>query len=54
MYIKQYIVVNVGHIWLYECAVNVMRKELKLLSEGSDSGTKKCKWGNDGTYGGVW
>jgi hypothetical protein len=29
-------------------------KKLKLVSDGGDSGSKKCKRGCGGTYGGVW
>jgi hypothetical protein len=31
-----------------------MRKKLKLSSDGGDSGSKKCKRGYDGAYGGIW
>jgi hypothetical protein len=44
------IIANVRHAWLCECAVCAMRKKMKLISDGGDSGGKKCKWG----YGGVW
>jgi hypothetical protein len=36
------------------CAVRAMRKKMKLNSDGGDSGSKKCKRGYDGAYGGVW
>jgi hypothetical protein len=29
-------------------------KKLKFCSDGGDSGSKKCKRGYDGAYGGVW
>jgi hypothetical protein len=35
-------------------AVRAMRKELKLRSDCGDSGSKKCKRGDDGANGGVW
>jgi hypothetical protein len=31
-----------------------MRKKIKLISDGGDSGSKKCKRGCGGAYGGVW
>jgi hypothetical protein len=31
-----------------------MRKKMKLSSDGSDSGSKKCKRGYGGANGGVW
>jgi hypothetical protein len=31
-----------------------MRKKLRLSSDGGDSGSKKCKRGYFGAYGGVW
>jgi hypothetical protein len=31
-----------------------MRKKLKLSFNGGDSGSKKCKRGCSGAYGGVW
>jgi hypothetical protein len=31
-----------------------MRKILKLSPDGGDSGSKKCKRGYGGAYGGVW
>jgi hypothetical protein len=31
-----------------------MRKTLTLGSDGGDSGSKKCKRGCGGSYGGVW
>jgi hypothetical protein len=36
---------------MYECAV---LKELKISSDGGESGSKKCKRGFGGTYGRVW
>jgi hypothetical protein len=44
------IIANVRHTWLYECAVSVMWRKLKLNSDGGDCGSKKYKWG----YGEVW
>jgi hypothetical protein len=35
-------------------AVRAMRKQLKLTSDGGDSGRKKCKRGYGSAYGGVW
>jgi hypothetical protein len=35
-----------------ECAVRAMRKKLKLIPDGGDSGGKKCKRGYGGSYGG--
>jgi hypothetical protein len=34
---------NIPHAWLYECAVGVLHKKLKLTSDLGDSGSKKCK-----------
>jgi hypothetical protein len=48
------IIVNVRNVWLYECAVRAMRKKLKLISDGGNFGSKKCKRGYGGAYGGVW
>jgi hypothetical protein len=48
------IIANVRHAWLYDCAVRAMRKKLKLIYNGGDSGSKKYKWGCGGVYGGVW
>jgi hypothetical protein len=31
-----------------------MRKKMKLSFDGGDSGSKKCKRGYGGAYGGVW
>jgi hypothetical protein len=31
-----------------------MPKQLKLSSDGEDSGSKKCKRGYGGAYGGAW
>jgi hypothetical protein len=31
-----------------------MRKNLKLSSDGSDSGNKKCNRSNGGARGGIW
>jgi hypothetical protein len=31
-----------------------MRKKLKLISDGGDFGSKKCKRGHGGACGGVW
>jgi hypothetical protein len=31
-----------------------MRKKLKLISDGSDCSSKKCKRGYGSAYGGVW
>jgi hypothetical protein len=31
-----------------------MRKELKLGSEGGDTGSEKCKRGYGGAYGEIW
>jgi hypothetical protein len=31
-----------------------MREKLKLSSDGGDCGSKKCKLGCGGAYGGVW
>jgi hypothetical protein len=42
--------VNIRHSWLDEFAVSAMRKNLELISDGGDSGSKKFKRG----YGGVW
>jgi hypothetical protein len=47
------IIANVRHAWLDEGAVRVMRKTMKLSSDGSDSGRNTCKRGYDGAYGGV-
>jgi hypothetical protein len=33
---------------------SAMRKDLKLISDGGDSGSKKRKRGYDGAYDGVW
>jgi hypothetical protein len=38
----------------YECAVRAMRKKLKLSSDGSNFGSKKCKRSYGGVCGGVW
>jgi hypothetical protein len=46
--------VNVRHARLYEFAVRAMRKKLKLVSDGIDSGSKKCKRGYGGACSGVW
>jgi hypothetical protein len=49
------IIANVRHASLYQCDVRAMRKKkLKLVSDGSDSGSKKCKRGYGGANGGVW
>jgi hypothetical protein len=34
---------NVRHAWVADSAVNAMRKNLKLSSDGGDSVSKKCK-----------
>jgi hypothetical protein len=39
---------------MYECAVRAMRMKLKLSFDGGESGSKKCKRGYGGAYGGVW
>jgi hypothetical protein len=44
---------NVRHARLYECAVRAVRKKMKLISDGSDSGSKKYKRGCGGAYGGI-
>jgi hypothetical protein len=31
-----------------------MRKKIKLISDGGDSGSKKCKRGCGGAYDGIW
>jgi hypothetical protein len=31
-----------------------MLKKFELISDGGDSGSKKCKRGYGGAYGGVW
>jgi hypothetical protein len=53
--VSQYpnIIANVRHAWLDEGAVRVMRKKMKVSSDGSDSGRNTCKRGYDGAYGGV-
>jgi hypothetical protein len=57
IYLTKYIpniMTNVRHVLLYECAVPAMRKKMKLSSDGGDCGSKKCKLGYGGAYGGVW
>jgi hypothetical protein len=48
------IIANVRHAWLDEWAVRAMGKELKLSSDGADSGSNEWKRGHGGAYGGVW
>jgi hypothetical protein len=31
-----------------------MQEKYKLSSDGGDSGSKKCRRGHDGAYGGIW
>jgi hypothetical protein len=44
------IIVNVHHALLYERAVHAMRRRMKLNSDDSDSGSKKCKRDYGGAY----
>jgi hypothetical protein len=46
------ITANARHALLDEYIVRAMRKKLKLRSDGGDSGSKKCKRGRGGAYGG--
>jgi hypothetical protein len=46
--------ISVRLAWLYERAVRAMRKKFKLSSDSGDYGSKKCKRGYGGAYGGVW
>jgi hypothetical protein len=46
--------ISIRHAWLYKCIVRAMQKKLKLGSNGGDSGSKTCKRGYGGAYGGVW
>jgi hypothetical protein len=39
--------------WTFVRAVNAMRKMLKLRSDNSNSGSKKCNWGYIASCG-VW
>jgi hypothetical protein len=49
------IIANVRHASLYERASRVIRKKMELRSDsGGHSGSKKCKRGYGGAYGGVW
>jgi hypothetical protein len=41
-------------VTLEEFAVRAIRKKLKLSSDSGDTGSKKCKRGCGGAYGGVW
>jgi hypothetical protein len=45
---------NIRRAWLYKCAIRATRKKLKLSSDGGDSGSKECKRGCGGAYGGDW
>jgi hypothetical protein len=45
---------NVLHAWLCGYVVSVIRKKIKLSSDGGDSGSKKCKRGYMVGSGGVW
>jgi hypothetical protein len=47
-------IADVRHAWPCHCAVHAVRKKLKLSSNGGNSGSKKCKRGYGGAYGGVW
>jgi hypothetical protein len=48
------ITANVRQASLDECAVRVMRKKLKLSSDGGDSGSEKCKQCYFGGVKRVW
>jgi hypothetical protein len=45
---------SVTLVSLYECSVRAIHKKLKLSFVSGNSGSKKCKRGYGGAYGGVW